>query len=67
MVRSFLGNGRKHYLRDGEVPVGHIDPARFETMARFLHDSGVLKSADGTALAWPGGVSDWYDQGWMTE
>lgn len=53
------------YLRDGAVPVGTIDPARFDAMARFLFDSGVLKNAGGQALQWPGGVSDWFDQGWM--
>lgn len=56
-----------HYLTDGTTPVGMIDPARLETMAKFLFDSGVLRRADGTALAWPGDVSDWYDQSWRDE
>lgn len=55
------------YLRDGETPVGRIDPQRFSAMARFLFDSGVLKDAGGAALAWPGDVSGWFDQGWMAE
>lgn len=53
------------YLRDADRPVGGIDPARFAAMARFLFDAGVLKDAGGTALAWPGDVTGWYDQGWM--
>lgn len=56
-----------NYLTDGTTPVGLIDPARMEEMARFLYDSGVLRGPDGKALAWPGGVSDWYDQGWMAD
>lgn len=55
------------YLRDGDTPVGRIDPARFAAMARFLFDSGVLRDAGGAALEWPGDVSGWYDQGWMGE
>lgn len=55
-----------HYLKDGDTPVGSIDAARFTTMARFLFDSGVLKGKDGRPLAWPGDVSAWHDQGWMT-
>ncbi|TYB85742.1 ABC transporter substrate-binding protein [Oceaniovalibus sp. ACAM 378] len=55
------------YLRDGDKPVGQIDPERFTAMARFLFDSGVLKDAGGTVLAWPGDVSGWYDQGWMSQ
>lgn len=56
-----------HYLTDGTVPVGRIDADRLEQMARFLYDSGVLRGPDGAPLAWPGDISDWYDQGWMTE
>lgn len=55
------------YLRDGDAPVGRIDPERFTTMARFLFDSGVLKDAGGAALVWPGDVSGWFDQGWMPQ
>lgn len=55
------------YLRDGDKPVGQIDPARFATMAEFLFDSGVLTDPTGAALAWPGDVSDWFDQSWMIE
>lgn len=55
------------YLRDGDHPVGRIDPDRLEAMARFLFDSGVLTDAAGNALAWPGGVAGWFDQGWMAE
>lgn len=61
-MRAIVEGG---YLRDGDVPVGHIDPERFATMARFLFDSGVLKDAGGAALVWPGDVSGWYDQSWM--
>ncbi|MCA2013615.1 ABC transporter substrate-binding protein [Cereibacter sphaeroides] len=53
------------YLRDGDTPVGQIDPARIARMAQFLFDSGVLRGPDGAALAWPGDISDWYDQSWM--
>ena len=53
------------YLRDGDRPVGGIDPGRFAAMARFLFDSGVLKDASGAVLEWPGDVSHWYDQRWM--
>jgi ABC-type nitrate/sulfonate/bicarbonate transport system substrate-binding protein len=55
------------FLRDGDVPVGTIDAARFARMARFLFDSGVLSGTDGAPLTWPGDVSDWYDQGWMAD
>ncbi|MDB6178690.1 ABC transporter substrate-binding protein [Paracoccus sp. Z330] len=55
------------YLRDGDTPVGKIDPTRFSNMAHFLFDSGVLKDADGKTLAWPGDVSNWFDQGWMED
>lgn len=55
------------YLVDGDMPAGAIDGERFARMARFLFDSGVLSGPDGAALDWPGDVSDWYDQGWMTE
>ena len=55
------------YLRDGDTPVGQIDPDRFATMARFLFDSGVLKGQGGAALEWPGDVSDWISQDWMAE
>ncbi|WP_299364523.1 ABC transporter substrate-binding protein [uncultured Paracoccus sp.] len=63
-MQAIVGGG---YLRDGQVPVGRIDPARFQEMARFLYDSGVLKGADGAPLSWPGSVDDWHDQGWMGE
>ncbi len=56
-----------NYLTDGTTPVGQIDGARLDAMARFLFDSGVLRGADGAPLTWPGDVSDWYDQGWMAE
>jgi len=55
------------YLTDGMTPVGRIDEERLTAMARFLYDSGVLRGADGEPLAWPGSVSDWFDQGWMTD
>lgn len=61
-MRAIVEGG---YLRDGDTPVGRIDPERFAVMARFLFDSGVLKDAGGTVLAWPGDVSGWSDQGWM--
>jgi ABC-type nitrate/sulfonate/bicarbonate transport system substrate-binding protein len=54
------------YLRDGDTPVGSIDPVRFSAMAEFLFDSGVLKDA-GKALDWPGDVSTWFDQGWREQ
>lgn len=54
------------YLRDGDTPVGKIDGERFANMAHFLFDSGVLKDSNGDVLTWPGDVSDWYDQSWMT-
>ena len=57
----------ENYLRDGDTPVGRIDPERFTAMARFLFDSGVLKDAGGAALKWPGDVSAWHDQSWMAE
>ncbi len=53
------------YLKAEGTPVGAIDPARLERMAKFLFDSGVLKNPEGAALEWPGTVADWYDQGWM--
>jgi len=55
------------YLTDGTVPVGRIDPARLETMAKFLYDSGVLRGPDGAPLPWPGDVSDWFDQSWRAD
>lgn len=55
------------YLRDGDTPVGQIDPDRFAAMARFLFDSGVLKDAGGAARVWPGDVSGWFDQRWMRD
>ena len=54
------------YLTDGTTPVGRIDPDRLKTMAKFLYDSGVLRGTDGTSLAWPGDVSDWFDESWRT-
>lgn len=53
-----------NYLTDGNTPVGLIDPLRLNRMAKFLFDSGVLRGSDGTALQWPGDVSDWIDQSW---
>jgi ABC-type nitrate/sulfonate/bicarbonate transport system substrate-binding protein len=55
------------YLTDGTTPVGRIDEGRLTTMAQFLYDSGVLRGTDGQPLVWPGGVSDWFDQSWMTD
>lgn len=55
------------YLTDGTTTVGLIDPARLETMARFLYDSGVLRGADGEPRAWPGDVSSWFDQSWRED
>ncbi|WP_281982520.1 ABC transporter substrate-binding protein [Thalassorhabdomicrobium marinisediminis] len=55
------------YLTDGATPVGQIDDARLTEMAQFLYDSGVLRGTDGQPLAWPGDVSDWFDQNWMAE
>lgn len=55
------------YLIDGTTPVGQIDEDRLTTMAQFLYDSGVLRGADGEPLAWPGDVSDWFDQSWRAE
>lgn len=55
-----------NYLRDGDTAVGHIDPVRFDAMARFLLNSGVLKDTSGQPLAAFGAEpSTWYDQGWM--
>jgi len=56
-----------NYLRDGDVPVGRIDPERSAAMARFLFDSGVLKDAGGATLELPGDASGWHDQTWMAE
>ena len=56
-----------NYLRAGDVPVGTIDPETFETMARFLFDSGVLKGPDGATLAAPAELSGWVDQSWRGE
>lgn len=55
-----------NYLRDGAARVGEINPQRFADMAQFLYDSGVLKDASGAPLAWPGDVSHWYEQSWLT-
>lgn len=55
------------YLRQPGVPVGTIDTATFQTMARFLFDSGVLKGQNGAALDWPADLSGWIDQSWMAE
>ncbi|EAR51990.1 hypothetical protein OG2516_13234 [Oceanicola granulosus HTCC2516] len=55
------------YLTDGTTPVGRIDPGRLEKMARFLYESSVLRGTDGTPLAWPGDVSNWFDQSWMAD
>lgn len=63
-MRAIVDGG---YLRDGDQPVGRIDPDRFAATARFLFESGVLKSPGGTALTWPGDVSDWYNQAWMVQ
>ncbi|MCZ4353689.1 ABC transporter substrate-binding protein [Roseovarius aestuarii] len=56
-----------NYLTDGTTQVGRIDGQRMEDMAKFLFESGVLKGADGHALAWPGTVSGWFDQSWMAD
>lgn len=55
------------YLTDGTTSVGWIDEDRLTAMARFLYDSGVLRGTDGQPLVWPGDVSDWFDQSWMTD
>ena len=55
------------YLRDGDTPVGSIDPERFSAMAHFLFDSGVLKDASGKALEWPRDVSTWFNQRWREQ
>ncbi|MBS8225394.1 ABC transporter substrate-binding protein [Vannielia litorea] len=55
------------YIKAGDTPVGKIDPERFATMARFLFESGVLKGAGCTTLEWPGDVTNWFDQSWMSE
>jgi ABC-type nitrate/sulfonate/bicarbonate transport system substrate-binding protein len=55
------------YLSDGTTPVGRIDEDRLTTMAKFLYDSGVLRGTDGQPLIWPGDVSGWFDQSWMTD
>ncbi|MDO6724939.1 ABC transporter substrate-binding protein [Celeribacter halophilus] len=55
------------YLTDGNTPVGLIDEVRLTTMAQFLFNSGVLRGADGQPLAWPGDLSGWFDQSWMTD
>ncbi|MGN0932861.1 ABC transporter substrate-binding protein [Falsigemmobacter intermedius] len=52
------------WLRDESGGIGLIRADRFEGMARFLYDSGVLKDQSGQALVWPGDVSGWYDQSW---
>lgn len=53
------------YLRHNDKPIGWLDTERFATMAKFLFDSGVLKSPSGETLTWPGNVSGWYNQDWM--
>ena len=53
-----------NFLRDGDIPVGQIDETRFTAMARFLYDSGVLKSVEGAPLDFPGDLSGWSDQTW---
>lgn len=63
---SMLAIAEGGYLRDGDTPVGQVDPLRFANMARFLFESGVLKNANGETLAWPGDVSGWFNQDWMT-
>ncbi len=55
------------HLTDGTTSVGWIDEDRLTAMARFLYDSGVLRGTDGQPLVWPGDVSDWFDQSWMTD
>lgn len=54
------------YLLSPPHVVGEIDPAKFTAMARFLYESGVLKDNSGEIQVWPGDVSDWYDQSWLT-
>lgn len=63
-MRKIVDGG---YLRDGNSAVGRIDPVRFAAMAQFLFRSGLLKGADGAQLAWPGDVSNWFDQRWMVK
>lgn len=55
------------FLRDGDTPLGKIDPDRFAEMAQFLFDSGVLTGTGGNPLEWPGDVSGWFDQSWMDQ
>lgn len=55
------------YLKEGDTPVGEIDGARLERMARFLADNGVLKDATGNVLDGPGDVSSWYDESWRDQ
>jgi len=52
------------FLRDGDTPVGKIDPARFAGMVKFLADNEVLKDKDGNVLKDPGDVSAWYNEDW---
>jgi len=56
-----------NYLTDGTTTVGWIDADRLTKMARFLYDSGVLRGTDGQPLVWPGDVSGWFNQSWMTD
>ncbi|MGB3646619.1 MAG: ABC transporter substrate-binding protein [Mesorhizobium sp.] len=52
------------FLKDGDTPMGKIDGARLQRMARFLADNGVLKDATGNMLRQPGDVSKWVDESW---
>ncbi len=63
-MRAIVEGG---YLRKDGAAVGKIDEVKFGAMARFLFDSGVLKSPGGEKLVWPGSVSGWIDQSWMAE
>lgn len=60
-----LSEGR--FLRDGDTPVGKIDPVRFERMVRFLAENEVLKDKDGNLIRDPGDVSAWYNEDWRKE
>lgn len=53
------------YLRDGNTPVGTVDPVRFDEMARFLLDSGVLRDAAGQPIgSFATEPATWFDQSW---
>lgn len=52
------------FLKDGDTPVGKIDGARLQRMAKFLADNAVLKDATGRALEQPGDTAKWFDESW---